>query len=88
VGLFNADCPHLRAEIRQAVAAGDAPKLKRAAHTLKGAVSNFGARRTVEAAQRLEALGKQGDLTGAGEAAAVLEEELERLLPALAALAR
>jgi CheY-like chemotaxis protein len=88
VGLFNADCPHLRAEIRQAVAAGDAPKLKRATHTLKGAVSNFGARLTVAAAERLEALGKKGDLTGAGEAAAVLEGELERLLPALAALAR
>jgi PAS domain S-box-containing protein len=88
VGLFNADCPRLRAEIRQAVANGDAPRLKLAAHTLKGAVGNFGARATAEAAQRLEALGKQGDLTGAGEAAAVLEEELERLLPALAALAR
>lgn len=42
--MFRADVePHLRA-MREAVAAADAPKLRRAAHGIKGAAANLGAK--------------------------------------------
>src|SRR5712691_8641718 len=43
VGLFLQDYPRLLAAMREAAARGDAKSLERAAHTLKGAVSNFAA---------------------------------------------
>jgi HPt (histidine-containing phosphotransfer) domain-containing protein len=88
VEVFLADSPRLRTDIRTAIAGGDAGKLRLAAHALKGAVGTFSAPDATEAAQRLETLGQQGNLTGAEEAAAALEHELERLEPVLAGLAR
>jgi hypothetical protein len=49
-------------------------------------VGNFGAKGAFEAALRLETMGRRGDLIRAQEAYAVLEEEIERLRPALVAL--
>src|SRR5262249_28041818 len=66
-GAFAEECPRLLAEIRAAVSAGDAPRLRRAAHTLKGAVGTFGAREAFEAALRLETMGREGNLGGAEE---------------------
>jgi CheY-like chemotaxis protein/HPt (histidine-containing phosphotransfer) domain-containing protein len=85
--LFLDDCPRQQAEIRDALARGDAPKLHRAAHTLKGSAGNFRAGPAFEAAQRLESLARHGNLAGAREAADALDRELERLTPALAGLA-
>jgi HPt (histidine-containing phosphotransfer) domain-containing protein len=82
-GLFLEDYGHLLAEIRRAVAARDAAALHRAAHTLKGSVSNFGADATSQAAYRLEILGRGGDLSEAEKALEQLEEALGRLTPAL-----
>ena len=73
--------------IREALARGDAPGLARAAHALKGAVGNFPAPGAVEGAQRLERIGRGGDLAGANEACAALEAEIARLTPILSALA-
>jgi CheY-like chemotaxis protein len=84
--LFLSECPKLLAAISEAVRSQDAGRLRQAAHTLKGSVSNFAARSAVAAAERLEQLGKTGDLTGADEALAALQTEVERLQPALAAL--
>ncbi len=49
-------------------------------------VGHFGAPAAVEAALRLEMMGRGGDLGGAGEAWAALAEAAERLRPALARL--
>ena len=46
------------------------------------------ARPAVEAAQRLETMGREGDLSGADAAWQVLEQEMERLLPALETYAK
>ena len=73
-------------QLREAVGHGDAPTVYRLAHTLVGAVGIFGARPAVEAASRLEALGRRGDLTGAEEAYRRLDAAVARLKPALAAL--
>jgi two-component system sensor histidine kinase/response regulator len=83
VGVFLADCPRLWHDIEDALSRGDARNLSRAAHTLKGAVATFGAKSVRSAAEQLERLGDTGDLTGAENLAARLENELQRLKPVL-----
>ncbi|HSB69907.1 MAG TPA: GAF domain-containing protein [Candidatus Methylomirabilis sp.] len=84
--LFREELPRLLARVRAAVAGRDAPALERAAHTLKGSVGLLGATAAMEAARTLEGLGRTGDLPPAGAACAILEEQVARLAPALAAL--
>jgi len=73
--------------IQSAIHQQDAVRLRQAAHTLKGEVSNFGARAAVEAALRLEMMGRDEELTDADAAYTDLERALEYLLPALMAFA-
>jgi HPt (histidine-containing phosphotransfer) domain-containing protein len=87
-GIFVEDCPKLLADIRIAISTRDSRTLEYAAHSLKGAVANFGAEPAREAALRLEMLGRAGDLTPAVEACSVLEQEIERFKAALTTLAR
>ncbi|HVK13759.1 MAG TPA: response regulator, partial [Gemmataceae bacterium] len=86
-GICAADNDRLLADIRAAVAAGDGPRLRLAAHALKGAVANFNARAAAALARELEVMGSDGALAGAPAAVAALERELGRLDPALRALA-
>jgi PAS domain S-box-containing protein len=86
VRLFFETSPAMLAELRQAAAAGDAETLHRQAHTLKGMVGHFGARAAIEAALRLEVMGRDANLAGAEEACAALAAEVERLRPALGRL--
>jgi CheY-like chemotaxis protein len=86
--MFLEESPGLLDRMRQAAAQGDCKTLERAAHTIKGSVSNFAAKSAVEAAQRLEQIGREGDLSQADEAYQALEQEIERLKPALVALGR
>jgi HPt (histidine-containing phosphotransfer) domain-containing protein len=72
-------------EIGAATAGGDAAALRRAAHTLKGTVSAFGAAEACALAQRLEDMGRDGCLQAARDACAALAEALARLGPALSA---
>ncbi len=88
VRLFLADCPQRLAEIKEAVRRGDAEALRIAAHTLKGCVGNFAAKQAFAAAQRLEIMGRDGDLDKAGDARTALESELARLTEALTKLTR
>jgi two-component system sensor histidine kinase/response regulator len=76
VDLFAADSPRLLDELRQASAEGDAETLKRAAHTLKGAASNFGATAVMDAARDLETMGREGNLAGAAAVCGRLEKSL------------
>ena len=71
---------------QRAVAAGDATKLRRAAHTLKGAAATFGAEETQDAALCLEEMGRNAQLAGAEVALAALDTALTRLRAALPAL--
>jgi PAS domain S-box-containing protein len=74
--IFLADAPRRLGEIRRAIAKGDARALRGAAHTLKGAVSNFGARGAVEAAFELQKIGGAAELDEAPAALERLETEL------------
>jgi two-component system, sensor histidine kinase and response regulator len=86
IRIFLDDFPRQLAEIRQAIAAKDASRLSRAAHSLGGAVGNFGAEPAHEAALRLEATSARADMPHAAAAATDLEQALERLRPALLAV--
>ena len=74
--IFLADAPRRTREIRSAIVQGDARALRAAAHTLKGAVSNFGAQGAVDAAFELQKLGDSGELEEAPAALERLEAEL------------
>lgn len=84
--IFLSEYPHFLAQIQTAIANEDCAVLTYAAHTLKGSVGNFVALDTVEAAQTLERIGRQGDLSQAPLALARLETALNRLAPALSSL--
>jgi PAS domain S-box-containing protein len=84
--LFLTESPGWLAEAGAALCAGDAARLQRAAHTLKGAAGTFGARGAMEASAKLEQMGRSGNLTGAADAYRGLEEAVHHLRSALAAL--
>jgi two-component system, sensor histidine kinase and response regulator len=85
--LFLEEYPVLVSELRTAVAAGDAEALQRAAHSLKGSVSNFGADAAHEAAFALEMTGRSREMSQARSRLLALEEALEYIHPALMELA-
>jgi signal transduction histidine kinase/CheY-like chemotaxis protein/HPt (histidine-containing phosphotransfer) domain-containing protein len=87
VQLFLKDYPRLVEEMRGAAAAGDAGRLRRAAHTLKGTVNIFGPSPVAASAARLEDLGRAGKTDGAGTLVQELAAQIERLVPSLAELA-
>jgi CheY-like chemotaxis protein len=77
--IFQEECPRMLTEVREAVEAGDGASLRRAAHTLKGAVGNFGTGAAFKAAARLEGMGSSGDLTGASAVYTDLDLAIRRL---------
>ena len=83
VGMFQPQCDKCMAKLREAVSKGDASGIEFAAHALKGAASNLFAQGSVEAALKLEELGRSGSTDGASEMLAVLESEVSRLQLAL-----
>jgi two-component system sensor histidine kinase/response regulator len=84
--LFLDDYPKLVGELRIASAHGDARGVERAAHSLKGSVSNFGASAVVEAAWALESMGRAQELSKVESGIRTLELALEALRPELQAL--
>jgi two-component system, sensor histidine kinase and response regulator len=85
---FLGECPQWLADLRQAVDDGDAPRVRIVAHTAKGALTVLAARAAEAAAQRLETLGRAGDLSGGRDALAALAAEIERLSQALKVFTR
>ena len=88
VSSFLEECPRWLEEVRAAVAQRDPARLRRAAHTIKGAVGTLGAAVAFDSAQALETMGRDGTLAGAEEACSVLEEAVRRLGTALPAWVR
>ena len=81
------DMPGMLGEIRESLSQSDALALRKAAHKLKGSLVALAAEDASEAAHSIEVMGAEGHLDRAAEALAALEGEIERLRPALAALA-
>jgi CheY-like chemotaxis protein/HPt (histidine-containing phosphotransfer) domain-containing protein len=86
VEILRAEYPPLLSEISRCLNASDAKGLERAAHALKGAVSNFGAPIAYDGALRLERAGRDGHLGEAAQALEGLEGEMERLMDGLGVL--
>lgn len=86
-GLFLEEYPMLMTEIRLAAQIRDADALQRAAHSMKGSVSNFGADGVYQAAFALERKGRAGDLEALDPCIDRLACALEHIHPALVALA-
>ena len=78
-GMFLETCSDNIAKIKEGIIGNDAGILEMEAHSLKGAVSNFGAKETYEAAYRLEKLGKEGKMATAAEELLNLERALNEL---------
>jgi PAS domain S-box-containing protein len=85
-GYFVEDAPTLRAALRAAVERGDALATARAAHRLVGAAGVFRATDLMAAAQSLEVMGNQGDLTGATSVLEQFELRLDQLTALLAGI--
>jgi protein-histidine pros-kinase len=83
VQMLATDGRQLLEQIRSAAASRDAPALGRAAHTLKGMISNFCAPAAHASAFEVEKIGKAGDLAAAPVAIQTLEAQLEALIAAL-----
>jgi CheY-like chemotaxis protein len=79
VDIFVAQSTMLMDRVTAALEAGDAVELRRAAHALKGTISNFPAGPARALAARMERLGQDGDLDAARDTRAALEHELDRL---------
>ena len=86
--VYNEDCPQLLSQMRSALTRQDNATLEDAAHTLKGLLSNLAAYPAVEAALKLEAMASCGELSGAENAIAVLENESLRVKVALEEMLR
>jgi two-component system, sensor histidine kinase and response regulator len=82
--LLRTDAPPLLSAVQTAHKDGDVQRLQRAAHTLKGLASNFGAERAVSAAAEVERLAKARQSAGLPAAIIELEESLDELIAALA----
>jgi len=86
---FLSQSPRLIDSMRDAMAQRNASELFRSAHTLKGAISNFGIGEALDAAVRIEHAGKEGDFEQAAVALPLLESAVreleERMTAALAA---
>jgi CheY-like chemotaxis protein len=86
VSIFLQQSPRLMNEIRAAVAAGDAPALRKSAHALKGTISNFPPGPARAVAAKMESYGYDGDLDAARASLSALEQEVERLQSLLPAM--
>ncbi len=89
IGIFLEDTPQRIAELSQSLAAMDAGKFTRAAHSIKGSSANLGASALRAAAEKLEHLARTeglvhvAPLVGAVRAEfARAEVELRKFLPA------
>ena len=78
-GLFCHESVRMISAVQDAVARQNADDLHRAAHFLKGSVATFAAQPAFEAALKLETIARSGEFTGAEDAQAALETEVERL---------
>jgi CheY-like chemotaxis protein/nitrogen-specific signal transduction histidine kinase len=87
VGLLATELPRLLTSLRQALQAGDARASEQAAHALKGAIVNLGAKKAFSVVRDMEQLAQQRQLTQATLLLAVLERELPSFQAALDQLA-
>jgi|SRR5581483_2325464 len=85
-GVLSDELPALFSAMHDAAQSGSADALFRAAHTIKGALSNFCDYGPTRTAAKLDALAREGRLDQAVPLISVLEHEVAGLVAALAGL--
>ncbi len=83
IGLLKSQIPQLMHDIHHSLETHDSKLLRRAAHTLRGSVTYFGAEPLAEAAAVLENLGRLSSFEGIATALEAVNRELVRVLSAL-----
>ena len=83
IDLFVQDVPDRITEIEKALATKDAVLLTRAAHTIKGSCSNFGAANLREISHAMEMHGKASDFAAAATSLAALRAAFADVTAAL-----
>ena len=78
-GIFLDEYPNMLQRLRDAVSAGSADEVRRAAHALKGSISNFIDGGPTATAFELETLGRNGQVEGAPALLDRLDRELNAL---------
>jgi HPt (histidine-containing phosphotransfer) domain-containing protein len=84
--LFLQDYARLLKEIRDAISEEDFTGFERGAHTLKGRLAFFGIQRVREMALKLEMMGRAHNSEQASQSLALIETEMEKVLPEFEAL--
>lgn len=84
--LFIDDSASLMDRIKKAIDSGDMEGLRKNAHTLKGAVSNFSAQGAYDAAYELETSGKNSIVDGLAGKYAALEDEIQAVIEDMKAI--
>ena len=84
IGIFSEDLTNRLVEINAGLQAGDADRVRQAAHALKGASGELGANRMREICSRLELSAAGGSIAAAPAMARELEEEALHVRAALA----
>lgn len=77
--IFIEECPNMLQRLRAAVAEGATDEVRRAAHALKGSLSNFIDGGPTATAFELETMGRDGQLDGTARALERLESEIAGL---------
>jgi two-component system, sensor histidine kinase and response regulator len=83
IEMFRNDAPAYLTEIESALNDGDQSRLVRGAHTLKGVLATFSARRAEVLARTMEDQAKAGDIGACGAQLPTLKRELEAFLKVL-----
>ena len=81
--VFIQDCPQRISELEKAVKEGHADHIKRAAHSLKGMVSGFGAQQAKALAEEMENLGRNERVPEAKVLFGTVRREFLRVIEAL-----
>jgi signal transduction histidine kinase/DNA-binding response OmpR family regulator/HPt (histidine-containing phosphotransfer) domain-containing protein len=84
IDLFGRDAPRFAADMRSAIAAGDAEALRHAAHTLKSTSANVGATTLAERCRAVEQLARAGEATSVAAQMAGFECDIDAVIAALA----
>jgi HPt (histidine-containing phosphotransfer) domain-containing protein len=78
--IFVQDCPLRMKELEVSILRDDADLIKRAAHSLKGMVSGFGAHEAWALAQEMEDLGRNGRVPEAGNLLPLVMREFTQVI--------
>jgi HPt (histidine-containing phosphotransfer) domain-containing protein len=88
IEIYLQDTPQRIAELVDALSKKDGPAFTRAAHTIKGSSSNFGATKLTKVAHELEMQGKSDDLSASSVSCAKLSEEYALVAEALSKISQ